>query len=207
MTMRQHQVTVSGLLMGKYKITQAQWKAAAKLPRVKIDMPADPARFKGDALPIETVSWDDAIEFCARLSRKTGRNYRLPTEAEWEYAARGGTQTPYAFGERISSALVGHDGNFPYGRAAKGEYRHANAFGLYDLHGNAWEWCQDWYGPYATGTQTNPTGPANGEYRVFRGGSWAYNGRDCRSAQRFKFAPSDIYMLIGFRVVVSARTQ
>ena len=211
-----HQVMVSGLMMGKYEVTQAQWRAVAKLPKVKIDLPADPANFKGDLLPIERVSWEEAVEFCARLSRKTGRNYRLPTEAEWEYAARGGTQTPFAFGETMTTALVNYDGNYPYGGAAKSEWRQktvnvgslnaANALGLYDLHGNVWEWCQDWYGAYATGAQTNPIGSANGEYRVLRGGSWGYNSRGCRAANRSWFAPGDRDGLIGFRVVSVSRT-
>ncbi len=211
-----HQVTVSGLMMGKYEITQAQWQAVAKLPKVKIDLPADTANFKGATLPVERVSWEEAVEFCARLSQKTGRNYRLPTEAEWEYAARAGTTTPFAFGETVTPALVNYDGNYPYGGAAKGEWRKktvavgslkaANAFGLYDLHGNVWEWCQDWYAPYGTGAQTNPTGPTTGESRVLRGGSWYVYSRSCRAAVRAWDAPGNRNVIIGFRVVMISRT-
>ncbi len=213
-----HQVTVGGLMMGKYEITQAQWRAAAKLPKVKMDLPPDPANFKGGTLPVENVSWEEAVEFCARLSRKTGRHYGLPTEAEWEYAARAGVQTPFAFGETITPVLVNYDGNYPYGGATIGERRRktvlvgslkvANAFGLYDLHGNVWEWCHDWYGPYIAQQQNNPTGPSSaGEGRVLRGGSWLVSGWYCRAALRGWNTPGGRSDSIGFRVAMAPKIQ
>jgi eukaryotic-like serine/threonine-protein kinase len=140
----QHQVTLPEFYLGQTLVTQAQWQAI---------MGNNPASFKGDGkLPVDSVSWLDAIEFCRKLSQKTGRTYRLPSEAEWEYACRAGTTTPFAFGEAITPAVVNYNGNFPYSGAAKGEFREkttpvgifpANAFGLYDMHGNLWEWCLD----------------------------------------------------------------
>ncbi len=154
-----HQVTVSNLWIGKYEITQEQWRAVARLPKVKTDLKPDPSSFKGDdKLPVDTVSWYEAVEFCSRLQQKTGRPYRLLTEAEWEYAARAGTTTPYAFGETITPKIVNYNGNYPYWeQQGKGEYREktipvgslgqANAFGLFDMYGNVWEWCQDQWHP------------------------------------------------------------
>jgi formylglycine-generating enzyme required for sulfatase activity len=204
----QHQVTVSGFYMGKYEVTQAQWQAV---------MGTNPSSFKHkDDLPAESVSWEEAVEFCRKLSAMTGREYRLPTEAEWEYAARAGTTAPFAFGATITPEVVMYDGNYPYANAAKGPNRLftspvgnlglANSFGLYDLHGNVWEWCSDWYGNYASGSQTNPTGATSGQNRVLRGGSWSRNGSHCRSAVRYQLAPGGRGDYIGFRVVVAART-
>lgn len=202
-------VRVNALYMGKYEVTQAQWRAVVgSLPKVS---------FKGDDLPVEQVSWNDAIEFCRKLSAKTGREYRLPTEAEWEYAVRAGTPTPFAFGPTLSPDIVNYDGNYPYGNAPKGSYRQktwpvkrddgvANAWGLFDMHGNVWEWCQDWYGPYDAKQFDNPTGPASGEYRVVRGGSWLDVSRDCRGAFRFLLAPGDRDASYGFRIVLGSKT-
>ena len=213
----QHEVRISPFHIGKYTVTQAQWGVVAGWEKVDRDLEADPSHFKGDDRPVEQVSWEDAVEFCARLSRKTGKEYRLPTEAEWEYACRAGTQTPFAFGETITPGFVNYNGNYPYGKAGKGKYREettpvgslgvANGFGLYDMHGNVWEWCQDWGGPYQGEPVTDPQGPSEGEYRRrLRGGSWYVDGVLCRSASRFLNVPGRSGS-VGFRVVVVSRTR
>ena len=153
-----HQVNVSAFLIGKYQVTQAQWRVVAAMSKVKRDLDPAPSHFKGDNLPVEQVSWLEAVEFCQRLSRHTGREYRLPSEAEWEYACRAGTDTPFHFGETIAPELVNYDGDNPYSNAPKGEFRQKttpvvtfrpNAYGLCDMHGNVWEWCaDDWHGNY-----------------------------------------------------------
>lgn len=216
----QHRVTVKGFAIGKFEITQAQWQAVAKLPKVKIDLPADPANFKGASLPVERVSWEEAVEFCARLSRLTGSTYRLPTEAEWEYAARAGTTTPFAFGVTMTPDIVNYHGNYPYGNASKGQYRQntvpvgslgaANAWGLFDMHGNVWEWCEDlWHDNYngAPSDGSAWLSGNNSSIRAVRGGSWSYGGRLCRSAGRFRYAPGNRDLSVGFRVVAVSRTQ
>jgi eukaryotic-like serine/threonine-protein kinase len=215
-----HQVTLPAFFMGKFEVTQAQWRAVAQLPQVKIALKADPANFKGDDLPVENVIWEEALEFCDRLSKKTGRTYRLPSEAEWEYAARGGTTSPFAFGETITPDIVNYDGRYPYSGAAKGLFREkttaagslgvANPYGLYDMHGNLWEWCQDYKHPNYNGAPADGSAwIADGEakFRSLRGGSWNYYGRNCRSGFRY-FLPPDIRsLLVGFRVVVAAKTK
>ncbi len=208
----QHQVTVPSFFMGKYPVTQKQWRLVAALPKVKIDLESDPSRFKGDNLPVERVSWNHTQEFCARLSRKTNQTYRLPSEAEWEYACRGGTTTPFYFGETISTELANYNGNYTYGGGAKGEYREkttevgkfpANPCGLYDMCGNVWEWCQDeWHGNYIN-APTNGSAWSNGSnnYMSLRGGSWVSNPHFCRSASRYDINRDYRYYVIGFRVV------
>ncbi|MFN7412398.1 MAG: caspase, EACC1-associated type [Dolichospermum sp.] len=211
----QHQVTVPSFFMGKYPVTQKQWRLVAALPKVKIDLESDPSRFKGDNLPVECVWWDHTQEFCARLSRKTNQTYRLPSEAEWEYACRGGTTTPFYFGETISTGLANYHGNYTYGGGAKGEYRGkttevgkfpANPCGLYDMCGNVWEWCQDeWHGNYIN-APTDGSAWSNGSnnYMSLRGGSWINDPRLCQSASRDTSARDvrDYFSyLIGFRVV------
>ncbi len=159
----QHQVTVQSFSMGRYPITQSQWEAVAAMPQVEKELDSNPSYDKGDKRPVENVSWHDAIEFCARLSNHTGKQYRLPSEAEWEYACRSGTTTPFHFGETISTDLANYNGSDDeygaYGRREKGVYRGkktdvdlfgvANDFGLSDMHGNVDEWCLDpWHGDY-----------------------------------------------------------
>ncbi|HEY9627358.1 MAG TPA: formylglycine-generating enzyme family protein [Coleofasciculaceae cyanobacterium] len=213
----QHEVTVSSFFMGRYPVTQAQWRFAAGLPQVNRSLEPDPSGFKEDKRPVERVSWYDAVEFCDRLTAHTGREYRLPTEAEWEYACRAGTQTPFYFGRTLTTDLANYDGNYTYGDGSKGEYRQetthvdhfgiANAFGLSDMHGNVYEWCQDhWYENYED-APTDGSAWASGKentQRVIRGGSWSYSSRICRSASRNCFSPAFTDNNIGFRVVCCA---
>jgi formylglycine-generating enzyme required for sulfatase activity len=215
-----HTVTLPSFFMGKFEVTQAQWRAVAALPKVNIELKPNPSNFKGDDLPVENVNWEDAIEFCDRLSKKTGRSYRLPSEAEWEYAARGGTTTPFAFGETITPDIVNYDGKYPFGKAPKGVFREtttapgslgvANPFGLYDMHGNLWEWCQDLKHVDYNGAPTDGsawTADGDAKFRSLRGGSWNYYGRNCRSGFRYNLAPGTRALIVGFRVAVSAKTK
>ncbi len=213
----QHEVTVEAFFMGRYPITQAQWRVVAALPQVERELNPDPSNFKGDNRPVEQVSWFDATEFCARLSAYTGREYRLPSESEWEYACRAGTTTPFHFGETISSELASYEGGTTYAEGPEGENREettpvdhfevANAFGLSDMHGNVFEWCQDhWHDNYE-GAPTDGSAFLSGDdeaSRVYRGGSWDYGPGSCRSACRFFSGPGDDYISVGFRVVCSA---
>ncbi|MBD2457682.1 formylglycine-generating enzyme family protein [Nostoc sp. FACHB-87] len=199
----QHQVIVQPFFIGKYPITQAQWKAVAEFPTVNQKLDPDPSRFKGANRPVEKVSWYDAVEFCDRLSAYTKRQYRLPSEAEWEYACRAGTTTPFHFGETITSELANYNANYTYGAGVRGTYREettvvgsfglANAFGLYDMHGNVWEWClDDWHSNYK-GAPTDGSAwfdDNNNLYQkqgraVLRGGAWIYYPNYCRSAYRY----------------------
>ena len=213
----QHDVRVSSFFMGRYPVTQAQWRFVAGLTQVNRELDLDPSNFKGDDHPVERVSWHDAVEFCDRLAKHTGRPYRLPTEAEWEYACRAGTQTPFYFGKTLTTELANYDGNSAYNDGSKGEYRKtttsvdhfgiANAFGLCDMHGNVREWCQDhWHGSYE-GAPTDGSAWLNKDEnasRVVRGGSWCDNPGDCRSACRYYDSPAYRYTDIGFRVVCGA---
>jgi len=216
----QHTVTVSSFYMGKYEVTQAEYEAV---------MGTNPSYFKGSNLPIETVSWYDAVEFCNKLSQKEGltpaytidknrsdpnntnpndnvrwlvtwnpssNGYRLPTEAEWEYACRAGTKTPFYTGKNITSSSANYNGKTtPVGSFAP------NPLGLYDMHGNVYEWCWDWYGDYSSVSQTDPKGAVTGAYRVLRGGSWDRVGYHLRSAERGCSDPH--YQQCGFRLVLS----
>ncbi|MDX2212585.1 MAG: formylglycine-generating enzyme family protein, partial [Oculatellaceae cyanobacterium bins.114] len=212
----QHRVTVPPFLMGKYAVTQKVWQTVAGFPKIERELELNPSRLKGDQRPVEKVSWFEAVEFCQRLSRKTGRNYRLPSEAEWEYACRAGTTTPFHFGETVTAEWVNCNGSEPYSDAPKSEHRQrttyvgcfpANAFGLFDMHGNVWEWCADhWHGNYTNAPMDGSvwvTG-GNSERRVLRGGSWNYAPGDCRSACRLYISPDYCFNDIGFRVVCSA---
>ena len=211
----QHEVTVQPFFMGKYPVTQAQWRAIASLPKVNRDLNPEPSFFKGDNRPVEEVSWYDAVEFCQRLSRETGREYRLPSEAEWEYACRAGNTTPFHFGETITTKLANYNGNTYYASEIKGENRNEttsvgsfppNTFGLYDMHGNVWEWCEDdWHGDYQ-GAPMNGSAWLSGSsvVKVIRGGSWYYYPVFCRSASRFIFTRFDRNNDFGFRVVCVA---
>jgi formylglycine-generating enzyme required for sulfatase activity len=198
-----HQVTLSDFQIGKYEVTQKQWQFI---------MGSNPCIFKGDNLPVENVSWNDLQEFIQKLNQKTGKTYRLPTEAEWEYACRAGTSTPFYTGNNLTTSQANYDGNYPYNNNPKGEYRAKtipvgsfapNAWGLYDMHGNVWEWCNDWYGNYSSGSQSNPQGASSGSSRVLRGGSWDFIARRCRSASRNDYAPGIRSGNIGFRLALS----
>jgi eukaryotic-like serine/threonine-protein kinase len=203
----QHPVTVPGFFMGKYEVTQAQYQAI---------MGNNPSNFKGDTKPVEQVSWDDAVEFCQKLSQKTGRKYRLPSEAEWEYACRGGSTTPFYFGETITTDLVNYDGNYPYASAPKGQFRKEttnlgkfppNPFGLYDMCGNVWEWCEDVYNENYQGAPRDGSAWLSGKdnnIKLLRGGSWSRNAWSCRSANRSDLARAYRLYAVGFRVVAVA---
>ena len=212
----QHQVTIKPFCFGKYPITQAQWQAVAALPPVKQELKPNPSRFKGANRPIECVSWHDAVEFCNRLSNHTQRPYRLPSEAEWEYACRAGTTTPFHFGETITTDLANYNGNYTYGNGVKGSHRKettevgsfkiANQFGLYDMHGNVWEWCQDdWLDNYANAPKDGSAWTSqSGNTKVLRGGSWFSNPHYCRSASRnyyYWVERGNLNLAFGFRVV------
>ncbi|MEM8674514.1 MAG: SUMF1/EgtB/PvdO family nonheme iron enzyme [Cyanobacteria bacterium P01_G01_bin.67] len=223
----QHEVTVSPFFMGKYPVTQAQWQVIASRTdlKVKRDLKLNPARFKdledSDRRPVERVSWYDAVEFCQRLLKLTDQEYHLPSEAEWEYACRAGTTTPFYFGETITADLANYNGNYTYANEPKGEHREQttpvgrfppNAFGLYDLHGNVWEWCGDtWHDNYqgASNDGTPWRAGSSENYSPLRGGSWYYNPDYCRSAYRYYYIRwrDDSLLNVGFRVVsVGGRT-
>ena len=162
----------------------------------------------GDRYPATYVSWDEAVEYCSKLSALEGKEYRLPTEAEWEYACRGGKSTAYSFGTDPSGlqSYAWFDENAwnvdeKYAHAVGG--KQANPFGLYDMHGNVWEWCSDWYGTYSAGAAVDPKGPSTGSYRVYRGGGWFYSAGICRSAYRISDVPSYRNVYLGFRLALS----
>ena len=223
----QHEVTLPDFFMGQYEITQAQWFAVmgrdynAKNWQESWNS-LDSGQFKGDNRPIVQVSWEDAAEFCRRLSQLTGRNYRLATEAEWEYAARAGTKTPFAYGETIVPSVVNYDGNYPYGDAPIGEYRnqtiavndlYPNPWGLFHVHGNVWEWVQD---EYRESYNNKPeelkrdgsrpwlidTNVLDDDRMVLRGGSWDNVARYSRSANRVRYRRGYRSIGNGFRVVL-----
>ena len=239
----QHDVTLQAFFMGKYPVTQAQWKAIASITdlKVEIDLDPEPSDFKGENRPVENVKWYEAVEFCDRLSKLTAREYRLPSEAQWEYACRGVTEPlkldmgesypPFYFGETITGKLANYDASRPYGNEPPGKKSKAttpvgqfppNPFGLYDMHGNLWEWClDDWHDSYegaptdgSAWIENNEPENVNGEnksysvknkdkssYSGLRGGSWDYYPDDCRSGFRYYIDRRDVhYITVGFRV-------
>jgi len=221
----QHQVTVQSFFMGKYPITQAQWQAVAALPQVKRFLHPNPSRFQGANLPVEQVSWYDAMEFCHRLSQKTGWQYRLPSEAEWEYACRAGTTTPFHLGETITTDLANYYGidseldvleGFDEEELQRisqeettpvGSFGIANDFGLYDMHGNVSEWCLDsWHSNYegalVDGSVWEDENDKGNCFRMLRGGSWGNIPENCRCAFRNLNDPGSKHIsFLGFRVV------
>ena len=197
-----HPVTLNrGYWLADTACTQALWQAV---------MGDNPSEFSGDNKPVDNVSWNDAHRFIEKLNHVLpALELRLPSEAQWEYACRAGSETPFSFGETIMTDQVNYDGNHPYGDAEDGEYRQETVvvkslpcsdWGLYEMHGNVWEWCQDWYDGYDTNQVVNPIGPESGESRVLRGGSWINFARRCRSAYRLYLGPGDRGDFTGFRL-------
>jgi formylglycine-generating enzyme required for sulfatase activity len=215
-------VQLQGFFLAQTPITQAQWREVANWQPSKgerawsKELNPNPSYFKGDQRPVELVSWDEAMEFCHRLSQRTGRHYTLPSEAQWEYACRAGTISPFHCGSTISSKLANYDGTKVYGDGEKGEYRQqtldvasfpANPWGLHDMHGNVWEWCADhWHDNYEGAPEDGRAWIDEGDkandlkLRLLRGGSWEVNPRYCRSADRFLIRPVARNYNVGFRV-------
>jgi len=203
-----HNVRIPSFLMSKFPITQEQWKVVVKWE--------PPYRSKGPKRPVDRVSWKDAAEFCMRLSKRTGYTYQLPSEAEWEYACRAGTLTPFHYGDTITTELANYVGEHTYQSEPKGVYRHGstnagsfppNAFGLYDMHGNVWEWCADkWHDNYIdapTDGSVWEDGKGTAD-RVMRGGSWHEPPGNCRSATRLKMSENEAEDFFGFRVAITS---
>ena len=190
-----HRVTLNNYYIGQTEVTQALWQAV---------MGSNPSYFTGNLQrPVECVSWDDCQEFIRKLNSITGQKFRLPTEAEWEYAARGGIKSRgYKYsGSNTIDNVAWYDGNsgdttHPVGTKS------ANELGIYDMSGNVWEWCQDWYGDYSSSSQTNPQGPSSGSHRVFRGGSWLLNAGHCRMSYRLRLDPDISYIILGLRLAL-----
>jgi formylglycine-generating enzyme required for sulfatase activity len=211
----QHLVKISSFFISKYPITQKQWYAVSLLPLIGRPLNPDPSNFKDENNPVENVSWEDCQEFCLRLTGQTGKFFTLPSEAQWEYAARANTPTPFHFGETITTEVANYNGLFRYGSGPRGininqttpvgSYGVANLFGLYDMHGNVWEWCQDvWHDNYV-GAPTDGSSwekDAIDSRRVMRGGSWYSQSNLCRSAARAGSWPNGSNDFLGFRVVL-----
>ncbi len=203
-----HLVNVSSFYMSKYPITQQQWKAIATETIVNRKLELDPSYFKGDKLPVESISWDDAVEFCDRMSKKAARKYRLPTEAEWEYACRAGTTTAFHFGETLTKDLANIDRSRK--KTTPVDSFLSNAFGLYDMHGNVWEWCEDdWFDNYQTAPNDGSAWRSqDSSVKVLRGGAWLYASRKCRCASRGFNTRVSRFFTLGFRVVsVAPKTK
>ena len=218
-----HSVKINDFYMARREVSQAEYTALMK---------TNPSNAKGGDLPVENVTWYDAARYCNALSAKEGlapaysidgekvawdraaNGCRLPTEAEWEYAARAGTTAPFSTGGNITTEQANYYGTYPYNNAPSGEYRgrtmavnsfKPNQWGLYNIHGNVWEWCWDWYGTYENKPQTDPVGPLDGTYRVNRGGGWNDFGRNLRSAYRAATPPSNGSYNIGIRLARNAK--
>ncbi len=205
---RRHLVTLTkGFWLGQTPVTQGQWRAV---------MGTDPSHFKGDELPVESVSWDDVQGFCAAVTERTGVAVRLPTVAEWEYAARAGTTTPFYWGGELNGTQANCSGNYPYGTEETGPYLETTTavgsyagvsphpWGLLDVVGNVWGWCGDWYAAYPYGEAVDPVGPAIGSDRVFRGGSWCLRAEYCRAAVRSWVSPDFRHNDLGFRLAAAS---
>ncbi|MEQ8975555.1 MAG: SUMF1/EgtB/PvdO family nonheme iron enzyme [Coleofasciculus sp. C1-SOL-03] len=213
----QHEVIIQPFFMSKHPIIQAQWRAVALLPQIDCSLNPDPSHFKGDNRPVENINWYEIKEFCHRLSKTTGHEYRLPSEAEWEYACRAGTITPFYFGETLTTELANYSDIRLYDEdTIKGKYVGKttnvmtfppNAFGLYDMHGNVREWCSDhWHDNYqeAPSDGSSWATGGNNRFRILRGGSFSLKMEDCRSANRHKDVPSQKSSSSGFRIVCSS---
>jgi formylglycine-generating enzyme required for sulfatase activity len=212
----QHRVELQSFFLGKTPVTQAQWQEVASWPQVDLKLNPDLADFKGANRPVEQVSWEEAMEFCRRLSQRTMLFYTLPSEAQWEYACRAGTATPFAFGDTLTPDLANYDhlynGKFIFRSGPKGQYRQktvevgsfpANAWGLQDMHGNVWEWCLDhWHSDYREAPNDGSAWVTGGDQtrRLLRGGSWRDSHRGCRSAARYWRHLDDCNYSIGFRI-------
>ena len=190
-----HRVTLSSYKICKYEVTQALWRSI---------MGSNPSQFKGDNLPVENVSWDDCQTFISRLNAKTGLSYRLPTEAEWEFACRGGNSSRgYKYsGSDYLGNVAWYDDNSGSTTHPVGT-KSPNELGLYDMSGNVCEWCSDWYGSYTSSAQMNPHGLSSGSRRVGRGGSWGNGARNCRSSYRDFSTPSHRFINLGLRLALS----
>jgi formylglycine-generating enzyme required for sulfatase activity len=212
----QHEVIVQPFFMGKHQVTQAQWRVGAALPEIDCKLNPDPSYFKGDSRPVESISWYEIEEFCQRLSKYTGHEYRLPSEVEWEYACRAGTMTPFHFGETLTTELANYLDSCVYEELVKGKYVGKtttvmkflpNAFGLYDMHGNVKEWCSDhWHTNYREARSDGNAWVTGGNnlFRILRGGSGFLRLEDCRSANRHKDVPSNKSHGSGFRLACSS---
>lgn len=200
-----HEVTLSNYYIGETQVTQELWKAV---------MGNNPSHFKGDNLPVESISWDDCQKFIGKLNRLTGKTFRLPTEAEWEYAARGGQKSlgyKYSGSNNIDEVAWYEDNSLTrtgWFGSKRDQQTHpvatkkANELGIYDMSGNVWEWCQDWYGSYSSSAQANPKGLSSGSCRVNRGGSWGSYARFCRSSNRYFSVPTFRFSPLGLRLAL-----
>ena len=189
-----HQVTLSSFSIGKYEVTQEEWEAV---------MGNNPSSFKGAKRPVENVSWSDCHQFIRKLRTLTGKNFRMPTEAEWEYAARGGNKSRgYNYsGSNILDDVGWYGSNSSSSTHDVGQLD-PNELGLYDMSGNVLEWCADWYGSYDSNSQSNPGGPSSGSYRMFRGGCWPYSAGGCRVSYRFNSSPGHSRSYLGLRLAL-----
>jgi sulfatase modifying factor 1 len=192
-----HSVTLSAFNIGKYEVTQAQWKAV---------MSYYSSHFSGcENCPAENVNWNEVQQYISKLNSQTGKNYRLPTEAEWEYAAKGGKSSKgyiYSGSNDLNSVAWNKDNSGSKTHAVGG--KQANELGVYDMTGNVWEWCSDWYGTYSSNSETNPKGASEGQARVLRGGGWDYGANGCRTAIRSRLNPDSGNYYHGFRLVLPA---